>query len=390
MKIDFENTEVAFAYRCNSELRKAKWLFSMIASPKLVKTGKHFIYFTNTIHLPIDWAIKPTIYKQFCGGVTLDTCLPLAEKLSNFKVYSILDYSSECQETEEAFQHVLDEISRSIDIAAKNRNVAYAVFKPSALGQEELLIKMSSGDVLTPEEIKGAEAFKNRLDILCKRAYQNNVRLLVDAEDHSYLKIVDDCTIELMEKYNKQHPIVFITLQMYRWDRLDFLQDLINKAREVGFTLGVKLVRGAYMERERKRAMELNYRSPIYPDKASCDAGYNGALKLCIENIDIISLFSGTHNEQSCEYLVNLMEQKHLLPGDNRIFFSQLLGMSDHLSFNLANTGYNVSKYIPYGPVREVLPYLIRRAEENTSVAGQTGRELRLITTELSRRKNHS
>ncbi len=385
--INFENTEIAFAYRSNYELKKAYWLFSMMASPKLVRSGKHLINLCNNIHLPIDWAIKPTIYKQFCGGVTLDKCLPLADNLSKFEVSSILDYSSESQDSEEAFQHVLDEIKHSIDLAAKNRNIAYAVFKPSALAREDVLIKASTDEPLTDSEQKEIEAFKNRLDILCKKAFENKIRILIDAEDHSYLKIVDDATVELMERYNKDNAIVFITLQMYRWDRLDFLQNVIDNARKNGYKPGVKLVRGAYMERERRRAAAMGYPSPIYPDKAGSDAGFDGALKLCVENIDIVSLFSGTHNEQSCEYLVNLMEQNHLQPSDERIFFSQLLGMSDHLSFNMANVGYNVAKYIPYGPVREVLPYLIRRAEENTSVAGQTGRELRLITKELNRRK---
>ncbi|NJO69104.1 MAG: proline dehydrogenase [Bacteroidetes bacterium] len=359
----------------------------MIASPKLVKTGKHFINFCNKLHIPINWAIKPTIYKQFCGGITLDECLPLANNLTKFKVYSILDYSSECQESEAAFQHVLNEISYSIELASQNKNIAYTVFKPSALAREELLVKASSGEILSDTEKKEVADFKNRLDILCKKAFDNNIRILIDAEDHSYLKIVDDTTVELMKKYNKENAIVFITLQMYRWDRIDYLRDLIAEARTTGYKPGVKLVRGAYMERERRRAAEKGYPSPIYPNKAGSDAGYDGAQKLCVENIDIVSLFSGTHNEQSCEYLVNLMAENKLQPGDNRIFFSQLLGMSDHLSFNLAAAGYNVAKYIPYGPVREVLPYLIRRAEENTSVAGQTGRELRLITKELNRRK---
>lgn len=385
--INFDNTEIAFAYRKNTELKKAYWLFSMMASPKLVRTGKHLINFCNNLHFPIDWAIKPTIYKQFCGGVTLDKCLPLADKLEKFKVYSILDYSSEGQESEAAFQHVLNEIIHSIDLAARNKNIAYTVFKPSALAREHVLVKASTEETLNDSEKKEVEGFKKRLDILCKKAFENNIRILIDAEDHSYLKIVDDTTVELMKKYNKENAIVFITLQMYRWDRLDYLKNLIEEARKVGYKPGVKLVRGAYMERERRRAAEMGYPSPIYPDKAGSDSGFNGALKLCVENIDIVSLFSGTHNEQSCEYLVNLMKQNNLQPGDTRVFFSQLLGMSDHLSFNLANAGYNVAKYIPYGPVREVLPYLIRRAEENTSVAGQTGRELRLITKELKRRK---
>lgn len=385
--INFDNTEVAFAYRSNAELKKAYWLFSMIASPKLVKTGKVMINCANKVSLPINWAIKPTIYQQFCGGITLDNCLPLADKLAQYKVHSILDYSSEGQETEEAFNHVLDEIAYSIDLAARNSHIAYTVFKPSALGREDILVKASAGETLTDAEEKEIDAFKDRLDILCRKAHENNVRILVDAEDHSYLKIVDDTTVELMRKYNKERAIVFITLQMYRWDRIDYLKNLINQARLEQFKPGVKLVRGAYMERERRRAEAMGYPSPIYPDKKSSDAGYNGALKMCVENIDIVEVFCGTHNEESCQYLVNLMKENNLQPGDKRVFFSQLLGMSDHLSFNLANAGYNVSKYIPYGPVREVLPYLIRRAEENTSVKGQTGRELRLITSELKRRK---
>jgi proline dehydrogenase len=385
--IDVENTEIAFAYRSNAELKKAYLLFRMIASPKLVKTGKFFINFCNALHVPIDWAIRPTIYKQFCGGITLEECMLLADNLSMFKVSSILDYSSEGQATEEAFQHVIKEISHSIDLAAKNHNIAYTVFKPSALAREELLIKASTDEKLSADEQVELGDFKNRLDILCKKAYENNIRILIDAEDHSYLKIVDDCTVELMKKYNNNNAIVFITLQMYRWDRLGYLKDLIAEARQSRYKPGVKLVRGAYMERERRRAAEMGYSSPINPDKPASDASYNGALKACVENIDIVSLFSGTHNEQSCEYLVNLMAENKLEPGDKRIFFSQLLGMSDHLSFNIAASGYNVAKYIPYGPVREVLPYLIRRAEENTSVAGQTGRELRLLTKEINRRK---
>jgi proline dehydrogenase len=312
------------------------------------------------------------------------------EKLASHRVQSILDYSVEGGESPEQINAALEETLRTVINAASSDNIPFAVFKPTAFCQSEVLKKKSEGEELSDEEAREAELFRQRVDKLCSAAFDQGVRIMIDAEDYCYQDYVDEVVMEMAEKYNRQKAIVFNTYQMYRWDRMDVFKRDLERARAKNFYLGIKFVRGAYMERERRRAEEGGYASPIHPDKESTDRDYNAALKYAVENIDRVSVFNGTHNEESSRYLAELMEEHGISKDDQRCYFSQLYGMSDHISFNLAESGYNVAKYLPYGPVRHVLPYLVRRTEENTSIAGQTNRELSLILAERERRKSIS
>ena len=388
--LSFENTEIAFNYKSDSDLSRAFWLFRILNNKFLVNSGKAFTNVALAFHLPVDWAVKPTLYKHFVGGETIAECTPTVRLLGKYKVGAILDYSVEGGKDAETMDKTLAETLRTIINADRDKNISFAVFKPTAFATAETLEENSKGSVLNPAVAYETNKFKERVETLCREAYKYGVPLMIDAEDSWYQDFVDDVVTEMMEKYNKEKAIVYNTLQMYRTDRLDFLKTTLQKAIAGNYKVGIKFVRGAYMERERKRALEMSYTSPIQPDKKSTDAAYNDALTYSVENIDRISIFNGTHNEASNQHLADLMQKHGLAKNDPRIWFAQLYGMSDHISFNLAEAGYNVAKYIPYGPVKNILPYLIRRAEENTSIAGQMGRELSLITRERSRRKSES
>jgi proline dehydrogenase len=384
---NFEDTGVAFARLSNFQLRRAYILFKSLQIPFVFKMVKGIVKFCFSLHLPLGWIVKPTVFRQFCGGVSLKECIPLATNLAKYNVKSILDYSAEDASSDRIIEQTIQEISRTINLAAKNENITFTVFKPTALCPEDVLEKMSTKGVVDKAILSEADKFISRVDSLCRMAFLNNVPIMIDAEDFAFQNFVDSVTTKMMEKYNKDKAIVYNTLQMYRTDRLEFLDKSLQQAIQKDYFLGIKLVRGAYMERERLRAARNGYASPIWSTKAETDKAFDDAQKYCIENIDRINLFSGTHNAESCGYLATLMQEKGLARNDSRVYFSQLYGMSDNISFNLAKHGYNVAKYIPYGPVRKVLPYLIRRAEENSSVAGQTDRELMLIKEELKRRK---
>jgi proline dehydrogenase len=385
--IDLENTEIALKYRTNKELRKAYWLFRFMSMNKWVKLGKHFLNFAIYMRLPVSWLLKPTIYKHFCGGENLVEASQTIDLLEQYHVKAILDYSVEGKENEESFAIALKETLATVEFAAQNQHVHFAVFKPSALGRQKVLEKASKNEILDKDSAAELNNFKGRFEILCKTAYNLGVPIMVDAEHSHYQQIIDDVCEEMMEKYNKEKAIVYNTLQMYRSDRMDLLRNMYENAVHKEYFLGIKFVRGAYMEKERERAQNLGYPSPIQPDKITTDHDFNDALRFSMSHIDRISIFEGTHNEESCLLLTQLMAQANIEKNDNRIWFSQLYGMSDNISFNLANDGYNVAKYIPFGPLKHVLPYLIRRAEENTSVKGQTSREMLLLQKELKRRK---
>jgi proline dehydrogenase len=385
--LSFDNTEISFRYKSNGDLARARMLFSAIANPGLVKFGKSLTYFALNMHLPIAWAIKPTLYKHFVGGETLDECEKTVSLLSKFKVKSILDYSVEGGKDQASMQRTLDETLRSVIHAAKHPDIPFSVFKPTAFASQEVLTRASENGITDDETATAIKFFKDSVEKLCKTAYDNDIPIMIDAEDSWYQPFVDQVVTKMMEKYNKQKAIVYNTLQMYRTDRLDFLKESLQKAEKGNYFLGIKFVRGAYMEKERFRASEKGYPSPIQPDKEATDQNYDAGIAYTLEHLDRISVFNGSHNEKSNRLLTELMEKQGLPRNDSRIWFSQLYGMSDHISFNLADEGYNVTKYIPYGPVRNILPYLIRRAEENTSIAGQTGRELALLEQERIRRK---
>lgn len=385
--VHFENTKIAFQSKSNKDLKRAYFLFTVIKSQFIVKLGQILSALALKLHVPVGWMVKPTIYKQFCGGESIEECRPTVEKMAKYNVKAVLDYSVEGKENDKDIQAALKETIRTIENAANYANVPFAVFKPTAFGKSVVLEKASAGSELSAEEQKELDKFRDRIHTLCQTAYEMGVSIMIDAEDYAYQAIIDDIVREKMEKFNKEHPVVFNTLQMYRWDRLDFLKTELQRAKKGDYLLGMKFVRGAYMEKERLRAKKYKYTDPIHKTKEDTDRDYNAGLKFAIENIEKIAIFNGTHNEKSSEYLVELMEQHNIPKDDKRIYFSQLYGMSDHISFNLAYEGYNVAKYLPYGPVRNVLPYLIRRVEENSSVQGQTNKELELIKKELNRRK---
>lgn len=386
--LDFNNTEIAFSAKSEGELKNAYLLFNTIKYPGLVKFAKWATMIALKIHFPLAWAVKPTLYKQFVGGETLQDCEKAINHLKEFNVMSTLDFSAEGEQTPEGIQATFDETIRSIDYAKENKNLAYAVFKPSTITTDELLAKASERhSELTIEEVKAFREFKERFMALCQRAYENDVRILVDAEDYCFQDAIDKLTDDAMRKFNKKRAIVFATLQMYRHDRMAYLQKIYADAIEKNYIPGIKFVRGAYMEEERARAAAMGYPDPICKDKQATDENYDAGVRFVVDHIDRFEMFMGTHNEESNYKLAKLIEEKGLQKNDPRIFFAQLLGMSDNISFNLAHEGYNVTKYVPYARVNDVLPYLIRRAEENTSVAGQTGRELRMLKTEMERRK---
>lgn len=386
--LDFNNTEIAFSAKSNGELQNAKLLFSTIQYPWLVKCAKVASNIAIKIHFPLAWAVKPTLYKQFVGGETLQDCTKTIEHLKHFNVKSTLDFSAESEQTPDGIQATFEETMRSIDFAKGNPNLAYAVFKPSTITTDDLLAKASEkrGE-LSIEEVKQFREFKERFMAFCQRAYDNDVRILVDAEDYCFQDAIDELTDEAMRKFNKKRAIVFATLQMYRHDRMPYLERIYKDAVEKDYIAGVKFVRGAYMEEERARAAKMGYPDPICKDKQATDDNYNAAVKYTVDHLDHFEMFMGTHNEESNHRLAKLLDENGIAHNDPRIFFAQLLGMSDNISFNLAHEGYNVTKYVPYAKVNDVLPYLIRRAEENTSVAGQTGRELRMLRAEIARRK---
>lgn len=386
--IDFNNTEIAFSMKSNADLRNAYLLFSTIQNRTIVKTAKSATMLAIKLQLPLSWAVKPTLYRQFVGGETLEDCLKNVNILNSYNVKSVLDYSAEGGTELEDVQKAYDETIRSIDFAAGNQSVAYTVFKPSAMIINRVLVKASEnfpslGDIEKAEY----ENLRERIFALCEKAHKSNVRILIDAEHFASQELIDRIVEESMRRYNKERAIVFQTLQMYRKDRLQYLKFLHEDSVKNKYVPGIKFVRGAYMEEERARAYELSYIDPIHPDKESTDNSYNEGLRYVVENIDNFELFSGTHNYESNQLLAQLIDEKGLKRDDRRIFFSQLYGMSDNISFTLAREGFNVCKYVPYAPVNKVLPYLLRRAEENTSMSGQTSRELQLIKAELERRR---
>lgn len=388
MAVDFSNTEVAFKSKTDRELNKAYWLFKMVGSPALVNVGKGLTNFALSIHFPIKWIIKPTIFSQFCGGETINECSETIKLLDRHGVGTILDYSLEGKESDKDLDTTKDEIIKTIERAKSDPAIPFAVFKPTGISKFSILEKANESlQQLSENERKDYDKFMDRMDAICSKAYDLNVPIFIDAEDSWIQDTIDRACEEMMVKYNKDTAIVYTTIQMYRWDRLDYLSNLLAFSERHNVKVGVKLVRGAYMEKERERAEEKGYKDPIQPNKASTDNDYDAALRFCMKHLDRFAICAGSHNENSANMLVDLIEEMNVEKNDNRVYFAQLLGMSDHISFNLANLGYNVAKYVPYGPIKEVMPYLIRRAQENTSVAGQTSRELNLLKKERQRRK---
>jgi proline dehydrogenase len=386
--LSFDNTEIAFKAKKNKDLLRSYLLFKAIGINWLVKVGPKLVETSFKLGLPVKGLIKSTVFNQFCGGESMDDCEATIDALDQYQIGSILDYSVEGKEAEAEFDHTMSETIDTISKAKGNSKIPFCVFKVTGLARFTLLEKVNSKLPLNAEEQQEFDKVKHRIEMICGYAYKSNVRIFMDAEESWIQDAIDALSREMMLKFNHSQAIVYNTIQLYRHDRFAFLQSSYEDALKHKYFLGVKLVRGAYMEKERLRATEQNYPSPIQPDKLASDTDYNASLKFCIEHIDRISVCAGTHNESSSLLLAELMQQKGIPNNDERIYFSQLFGMSDHISYNLANAGYNVAKYLPYGPVESVLPYLFRRAAENTSVKGQSGRELTLITNERKRRKS--
>ena len=389
MKNLFNNTEVAFALKNNKELKRAHFLFKMISKPTLVKMGSSLANFAIKTHLPVTGLIRSTVFYHFCGGINEEDCLSVVDNMYNQGgVASVLDYSVEGKETEEQFDAALNMTIKTIELAkGRPEAIPFAVFKPTGFGRFDMFVKKGEGKPFTAEEEKEWERIVYRFNMACKFAHDHDVLLLIDAE-HSWMQdAADAIVLDMMRKYNKEKALIYNTAQLYRWDRLQFLKDLHVIAKAEGFHIGMKVVRGACMEIERERAAQKGYKSPICVDKKATDINYDAAVTFMLENMDCMALFAGTHNENSSKLVMELMEKHSIAHHDKRLFFGQLYGMSDNISFNLAKANYNVAKYLPFGPVRDVIPYLIRRAQENTSVKGQTNRELDLIETEMKRRK---
>ena len=387
-QINFQNTEVAFASKSNQKLRKAFWLFYSMKFPTLTKVGMKSIKVSLKMRLPISFLIKKTIFEHFCGGESIEDCEKAIIDLGKSNVGTILDYSVEGEKTEEVFDYTTKEVIRTIEKSGGNKDIPFAVFKLTGIASFDLLAKVQAKEKLNPSEEKQFERVKRRITSICERAYNLNTPVFIDAEETWIQDTIDDLAHEMMAAYNKEATIIYNTIQFYRKDGVSQLKKAHLLAKENGYKYGVKMVRGAYMEKERERAQAKNYPSPINDTKVDSDKCYNEGLRYAVEHNNDIALCAGTHNEESSLLLTQLIEEFKLDKGHPSIYFAQLYGMSDHISFNLTSNGYNVAKYVPYGPVKSVMPYLFRRAEENTSISGQTGRELLLIEKEMKRRKS--
>ena len=386
--VSFEDTSIAFSSQSDFKLRKTYWLFSLMNQGWLVNLGTFFIKIALRLHLPIKFLIKNTIFEQFCGGESIQGCEKTIQNLHNAHVGTILDYSVEGEETEKSFDETTLEILRTIERASESPDIPFSVFKVTGIASTELLEAIQIGDSLNKDQKAEFDRVMKRVETICRRAYTRNVRVFIDAEESWIQDTIDTLAYEMMNRFNHERPVVYNTYQMYRWESLDHLRRDTAEAQAKGYFLGVKLVRGAYLEKERLRAHEEEYQDPIQATKEDTDRAFNEAIDFCLEHRNTISICLGTHNEYSCQYCIQQMKRLGIESNDSHIYFAQLLGMSDNISYNLANAGYNVAKYVPYGPVDCVMPYLFRRADENKSIAGQSSREFNLVSDELKRRKN--
>ena len=386
MKVSFSDSSVAFQDKSDKELKLSYLLFWAISKPYLVSFLSFITKFSLFLHLPIEWVIKQTVYKQFCGGETLKETEKVIQALQKQNIGAILDYSLEGENNETRFEEATKELIELIEYASKNSNIPFTCMKISGIAKNEILEKVSSNKLLSDKEKNAYNKIIDRLNRICTKSFELGIPVYIDAEESWIQPAIDSLTETMMEKYNKNKALVFCTLQMYRHDRNSYFDELLNKARANNFKLGVKIVRGAYLEKENLRAKTFNYPTPINQTKQKTDSEYNLAIEKAIKNYDIVELCAGTHNEKSCLLVTQLMDEYNIASNDKKIWLSQLYGMSDHISYNLAKANYNVTKYLPFGPVKSTIPYLLRRAKENTAIAGQMGQELAKITEEINRR----
>lgn len=385
--VAFDNTEIAFSGRSDAELSRAELLFKLVGSPTLVKVGKSALELALSLHLPVSGIIRSTVFNHFCGGESIADCESSIERLHKAGIFTLLDYSAEGKSTEKDFDRTCEQVVMTIIRGSEDVRIPFAVFKATGLMRASLLEKVSTGKALEPHQKVEWDSAMSRVRRICQSASNNKMPVLVDAEESWIQPAIDAFVVQMMREFNRNEVIVYNTYQLYRTDRLAFLKQDHANAKAQGYLLGAKLVRGAYMEKENDRAKKKGYPSPIHTTKSATDLDYDAAVEYCLDQADSVRLVIGSHNESSSMLGANLMLAKGLDINDRRIYFSQLYGMGDHISYNLAHAGHNVVKYVPYGPVKLVMPYLIRRAEENTSVAGQVGRELSLILKEKQRRR---
>jgi len=385
--IDFKNTEIAFQHKSDFDLARSYLIFLLTKSPFLVKflsrTAKLFL----SLGLPIEPIIKATVFKQFCGGETREEYQKVIDQLARAGIGAILDYSVEGEGDEAEFEHTAQAIIKTIRAARFADNIPCACMKMTGIGDGSLFAKMTAGQTLSPQEELAWTRLRGRLEAICKQAAESGTPIYIDAEESWIQGAMDELAEEMMQAHNQHSAIVFTTLQLYRTDRVAYFKRLIALAQKKSFRLGVKIVRGAYMEQERDRARRWGYPSPIHPDKPATDRAFDACIHLFVEHIENVEICVGTHNEYSCKLLAGLMAERGIATNHPHIYFSQLYGMSDHISYKLAHDGYNVTKYLPYGPVASTLPYLARRAEENTAIAGQMSKELEIIIQERQRRR---
>lgn len=386
-RISFEDTANAFSYKSDKELKKAHFIFSTVNHPWISAMAQSSVKLALNLRLPIEGIIRKTVFDHFVGGISIEDSEDVIQKLGHFGVGTILDYSVEGEESEASFDATTNEILKTIVKAGKSKFMPFSVFKVTGMGSTELLAKIQLGSKLSNDEVAAFQRVRARVEKLCSAAYEHKVPILVDAEETWIQEPIDMLADEMMAKYNREEAIVFNTYQLYRTASLSNLKKAHLVAVQNNYYLGAKIVRGAYMEKERARAVEIGYPSPIQETKEASDKAFNEALVYCVDHIDKIAFMCGSHNEESNLLLTKLMAERNIKRNDPRVWFGQLFGMSDNISFNLAKEGYKVAKYVPYGPVRSVMPYLFRRAAENTSVAGQSSRELTMIRKELARRR---
>lgn len=382
----FDNTKRAFSLKSNYDLKKALIIFKLISNKRLVNLGSRIVNLLKNLNLSVNFLFKETIFKQFCAGINKKETLKIVKKLSEANIYSYVHYASENIKTEEDLDVSLKQTLLSFDFSRLNKNISFVVFKPTSLGFSEIYEKHSLNKLFKSKEIESLRKIEHRFKVCCEKARILKVKLLIDAEESWIQNSIDILTEKLMKKYNKKKVIVYTTIQMYRKDRYDYLVNLYRKALKKKFKIGVKLVRGAYIEKELNRSKLLGYDNPIYSTKEETDKSFNNAVNFILKRLQYFSIFLATHNEKSIYNVIKFMN-KNNISKKSEIYFSQLYGMGDNITFNLAHLNYKVVKYLPYGPIKDVIPYLIRRAQENTSVSGQTSREMDLIKKERKRRK---
>jgi proline dehydrogenase len=386
-RLDFQDTATAFADKTDSQLKEKYRLFKMMNSPVLNSLGTGVAKFALSLGLPVEGLIKSTIFEHFCGGETIEECEPTVEKLSRSNIGSILDYAIEGKSTEADFDRTKDEIIKTVARAKDDPRIPFSVFKVTGIAPLGTLERLSAKKKLDAKSQAKCERINRRVSEICEYAYSIGQPVFIDAEDFYIQDAIDRLATEMMERFNRERAIVYNTIQLYRTDRLEFLRNARRQAKLDGYIYAAKLVRGAYMEKERERAVEKGYPSPIYENKAATDTAYDDAIDYCLKHHEAMAFVAGTHNEESAERLARSMHDKEIDRNHPHICFSQLYGMGDNISYVLAANGYNVSKYVPYGPVADSIPYLIRRAQENTSIAGQMSRELEMLSRELKRRR---